>query len=241
MSLSEREKMVITLLKQKVPPKKVADQLGMSLRDVYRIKREEFGKDKAELTNELEALMLYSTGKKPVQVAITLRIPSDEAMLYCIKYNNLIHGGEFGNAYQMVKERGQLKELLDICEAMKIERFTVKDMVNASQMSGDLAEMEDRFLVVARDTKFYEDKENTVLRELGQAETKLARINSNIQAANVELARINSNIQAANVELARIMNSYQVYYNQNNTTYPNYTYPNYYNSNNKWGANVKYY
>ena len=72
----------------------------------------------------------------------------------------------------MVKGQGQLKEVLDICEAMKIESMTVKDMVNAYHMSGELAEMEDRFLVVARDTEVYEGKKNTVLSELEQAETR---------------------------------------------------------------------
>src|SRR6476620_5368237 len=116
MSLSDREKMVIRLLKRKVPPKKIADELGMSLRDVYTIKRMKFWENKAEitneLTNELKALKLYSTGKRPVEVAITLRITSDEAMQYYIKYNDMIHLGEFGNAYHMVKEQGQLKEVI---------------------------------------------------------------------------------------------------------------------------------
>ena len=230
MSLSDREKMVITFLKRKVPPKKIADELGMSLRDVYKIKGKKFGKNKAELTNELKAVKLYTVGKLPVEVAIKLRIPLDEALQYYLKYNDTdFHLGEFGKAYHMVKGQGQLKELLDICEAMKMENMTAKDMVNAYQMHGDLAEMEDRLLVLARETEFYKGKKNIVLSELDQAETKLTRINSNIQVGNAEIARIKNSLQAYNNQ------------NQNNTTYPNQIYPNYYNSGIKWGANVRYY
>ena len=44
----------------------------------------------------------------------------------------------------MVREKGQLKEVINICEAMTIENMTVKDMVNAYQMTYDLAEREDK-------------------------------------------------------------------------------------------------
>ena len=162
LSWTEKEKTVIQRYKKGVSPKDIAHEVKMSLRDVYKIIKKQFGEKKTELTNEVNAVMLYRRQDKdnmPVaEVAIKLRIPPEEAMQYHIKYNDMIHLGEFGKVYHMVKGKGELKGLLDICEAMKIENMTVKDMVSAYQMHGDLAEMEDRFLVVARDTEFYERK-----------------------------------------------------------------------------------
>lgn len=225
LSWAEKKRMVIELYKKYTPTKEIARQLNMSLRDVYAIIKEEFGEKKTELTNELKAVRLYIVGKLPVDAAIRLRIPCDESMQYFIKYNDMNHLGEFGNAYHMVKGQGQLKEVLDICEAMKIENLTVKDMVNAYQLSHDLAEMEDRFLTVARDTEVYEGRKNTVLSELDEAETKLTRINSNIVVANTELARIKNTFQnLPDVDEQR-------YANQNNSnSAPNYNYSNYYPS-----------
>jgi hypothetical protein len=227
LSWAEKEKMVIELYKQGVSPKEIARQLHMSLRDVYSIIRKEFGEKKRELTNELKALILYRQGKMPVEVAIKLRITSDEAIQFYIKYKDLIHLGKFGKAYHLVKGQGQLKELLDICEAMKIDNLTVKDMVNAYQLSHDLAEMEDRFLTVANDTVVYEGRKNTTLSELDQAETKLTKINSFIQVGNAELTRIKNSIQAYSNQNQINTNMNYGYSNNNPYYYTGYNYGNY--------------
>ena len=85
MNISEREETVNALLKQKVHSKKIADQIGMSLRDVYKIKRKKFGENKVELTNEQKAVRLYSTRKTPVEVVLELNLPCEEATQYYLK------------------------------------------------------------------------------------------------------------------------------------------------------------
>ena len=119
-----------------------------------------------------------------------MRITSDEAIQFYIKYKDLIYLGKFGNAYKLVKGQGQLKEVLDICEAMKIEKLTVTDMVNAYHLADDLAEMEDRFLTIAKHIEEYQGIKNTMLSEIDGANTELTSIKSEIQVAKAELTRI---------------------------------------------------
>ena len=56
----EREKIVIERYKEGVSPKDIAHEVKMSLRDVYKIIKKQFRKNKNELTTELKAIQLYS-------------------------------------------------------------------------------------------------------------------------------------------------------------------------------------
>ncbi len=116
---SEKEKMVIELQKQGISPKEIARQLHMSLRDVYKILKKEFGEKERELTTELQAIKLYKQKKYPVEVSLKLRIPPEEAIRYYIKYKDMIYLGKIGENYKVMK--GKLKEISLICDAMRRE------------------------------------------------------------------------------------------------------------------------
>jgi len=62
-SWAHKVKMVIKLYKKHTPTKEIASQLNMSLRDVYKIIKKEFGEKDTEQTNELKALKLFRQGK----------------------------------------------------------------------------------------------------------------------------------------------------------------------------------
>lgn len=219
LSWAEKEKMVIELYKQGVSPKEIAHRLHLSLRDVYKIIKREFGEKKTELTNELKALILYRMGKKPVEVAIKLRIPSEESMQYYIQYKDLINLGNFGIAYKMVKEK--LKEILIICEAMQRKEVTIGDIIRGFHFADELPEIESMHSAFTRTIGALREELDIMVFEKQQANNQL---NSLIQQAESKLTSINSNIQVGNAELVRIKNSLQAYnnQNQNNTNYYNY-------------------
>jgi chaperonin cofactor prefoldin len=235
LSWAEKEKMVIELYKQGVSPKEIAHRLHMSLRDVYKIIKREFGEKKTELTNELKALILYRMGKKPVEVAIKLRIPSEESMQYYIQYKDLINLGNFRIAYKMVKEK--LKEILIICEAMQRKEVTIGDIIRGFHFADELPEMESMHSAFTRTINGLREELDFVISEKQQANNQLQEVNSFIQQAQARLSSIITQRQNAEAELARINQSFN-YQSQNNNA--NYTNNNpYYNTGYNYG-NVRY-
>lgn len=225
LSWAEKEKMVIELYKQGVFPKEIAHRLRMSLRDIYRILKPELGKKKTELTNELK---LYSIGKRPVEVAIKLRLMSEEASETFIKYKELTYLGEFGKAYARIK--GKIPEVLTICEAIQRKEITIDNIIRGFHFADELPEMESMHSAFTRTIAGFREELDFVISEKLQACHQLREVNSLIQQAQARLSSIISQKQNAEAELARIKNSLQAYnnQNQNNSKFPNYGYSNNY-------------
>ncbi len=167
-------KMVIKLYKKHTPTKEIASQLNMSLRDVYKIIKKEFGEKDTEQTNELKALKLFRQGKRAVEVAIALRIPSEEAMQYCIKYNDLVWLGNFQTHYKRVK--GNLKELLEIAHAMREGVLTAGELVQAANMTDTLVEMQSHHLSLSNVVAVLEERKSKLDFEIELLEIKKAEL-----------------------------------------------------------------
>src|SRR6266542_92175 len=140
----EREKVVIELYKKGISPKEIAHEVKMSLRDVYKIIKKEFRAKEKELTTEHQAIILFLKGKRPVVVALKLRISLDEANQYYIKYIDSLYLGQFGQDYKYL--RGYAKEVAEVCFAIKNGGLTVKELLDGYHLERDLGQMEERHL-----------------------------------------------------------------------------------------------
>lgn len=180
--------MVIELCKQGVSPKEIAHQIHISLRDVYRIIKKEYGEKETEQTNELRAIKLFDSGKTPVEAVKELSLPSEEVTQYYLKFLDLTYLGKFGNDYEMVKEN--LKDVLVVCELMKEVGMKQNDLINAAYMVPEIAEMEIRHsslidLISKSHTEYTEIEAKKSLAEdsLREAEDNLAKIKFDIEMA----------------------------------------------------------
>lgn len=222
LDLTEREKMVIELYKKGITPKEIAHQLKMSLRDVYKIIKKEFGENKKELTTELKAIKLYRQKKYPVEVALTLRIAPEEATESYIKYKDLTYLGRFGDWYGRMK--GKMREVLMICDAMQRKEVSIDDIVRGFYLADELPEMESTHSAFSRTIDGFREELDSIVSEKEQANNHLQEVYSLLQQAEARLAGVNSQRQNAQAELTRILNTCQNY-----TAYYNANYPNYYN------------
>jgi hypothetical protein len=90
----EKERYVIYLHQKHKSYREIARVVHVSFSDISKIIREHYGypepqKDESQLSNETRALKLFDENKRPVDVAIQLGIPSDNAIIYFQKYQQL--------------------------------------------------------------------------------------------------------------------------------------------------------
>lgn len=188
--------MVIDLYKQGVSPKEIARQLHMSLRDVYVILKREFGEKNSELSNELKALKLYRSAAhpKPVEVAIKLRIPLEEANKYYIDYKDSIFLGKFVDSFNMIKDK--LREAVMICDAIRRGDATMDKIIQGFRIIDDLDDKHDEFRCLVRDVEIVSNKKTILISETQEAEGILSELKFSIEEAKSELARLNCEYQS---------------------------------------------
>lgn len=140
----------------------------MSLRDVCRIINKHIGDNKKkELTTEHKAIISFNKGMKPTDVALKLRITLEEACRLYHKYEDALYLGKFGEEYSNI--RGYVKELTEICYALRNGYLNIKQLVDEYHLARDLGEMEERHLYLMSSTQEFETRKSELesdVREL---------------------------------------------------------------------------
>jgi hypothetical protein len=90
----EKKQAVIYLHSKKKSYREIARVVHISFSDISRIIREKYGyevpkKDYTQLSDETKALKLFEENKQPIEVAIDLDIPTDDAVSYYQKFQEL--------------------------------------------------------------------------------------------------------------------------------------------------------
>jgi len=206
---AERERLVIEILEKGIPPKEIARQLKMSLRDVYKIRDKHCGyNEKKPLTTEHQAIMLIDKGKKPTEVAIELRISIDESIRYYNKYMDALHLGRFGKDY--VRMKGYINEIEEISIGIKHAGMSVKELVTEFQLDRDLGQMEERHLYLLKGIEDAENKKETLQNSIQGLESKLKQLDEEIGAAEHRLVVANDFLN-----YSKPNNGYNYNYSQN--------------------------
>jgi transposase-like protein len=104
----EKEKLVLDLLNQGKNTREIAQEAGMSFRDIGAIrdkatKEKEASKEQAEKISVLtQAYKLFSEDKTPLQVAIELKLEADEVNKYHKEYLKLINRDNLCQIYEEI-------------------------------------------------------------------------------------------------------------------------------------------
>lgn len=185
---AERERLVNEMLKNGNSPNEIAHQLKMSLRDIYKIINEYSGSKEKPLTTEHMAILLFDKGKKPPEVAIELRISLDEAMRLYVKYKQSLHLARFGKDYASMK--GYLKELSEICYAMRNGGLKPKELVDEYHLARDLGEMENRQLEIMRGNEALKSEKYALEADMAVLQGEKAGLEKQIKKLKPEVEEL---------------------------------------------------
>jgi DNA-binding NarL/FixJ family response regulator len=202
---AEKERLVIGLYEEGKTYREIAKEVHMSSGDISSIIKRHVGeppadpeKDKQqqqEQTIDTKVFKLLDEGKTPIQVAITLNLPSAEVTRLHTEYRKLIGLQELN---QLHKEIGD-----DIFEFHRTYKFIKGHGYVPSQLieaAGHLVELpllrSEREQLIQENQNLEKQKENRSI--------VLEQINENIAIAHQNLDSMNAGIQANAEELERL-------------------------------------
>src|SRR5215207_1100069 len=167
----EKERLVIDLYNQGKTIREIAEELRMSFRDIGSIlkkvsgEREEKQDIKESLSPSTKAYHLFSKGKTPIDVAITLNLSEVETTKYYEEYLNLKQLHELRMVYEEIG--GDIVHFLKLYKLSKEDHMNPEHVVNLLQMSnGYLPLLEQKYNRLTKDIDFLES-EKQKLKNLG--------------------------------------------------------------------------
>ena len=196
--VEERKKYVIELHKKGYTNREIAQELGMSSRDIVKIlkenkreekearereaqEKEEKEKERFFSSNRSEALKLYKKGTAPIDVAIALNISPEEATKIYYEYLSLANLSHLVHLHKKFNNKESFKEFTDLFIAKK--DITTKEIIEGMNM---VRECKFRILELEElNIKITEHKEELDLFEedIKSAQDHLAEIQSRVDSA----------------------------------------------------------
>jgi len=138
----EKERLVIELYNQGKTIRDIAKELRMSFRDIGSIlkkasgeKEENQEKEQSLLSPSTQAYRLFSKGKTPIDVAITLNLSEVETTKFYEEYLNLKQMHELKMVYEEIG--GDIVHFLKLYKLSKEDHMNPEHVVNLLQMSNE--------------------------------------------------------------------------------------------------------
>ena len=215
----ERESLVVDLLNKCTPSREIAKQAGLSFRDIGAIKKKaeeekEASKEQADkVTKSTQVYKLFSEGKSPVQVAITLNIREPEVVKFYVEYWNLVQHHSLGRIYEEIKDG--IGYFVRLYRLAKVARMDTPSVIRVLEIANnDLPMVEHKCERLKREVDDLEaEKQNSarILQDLSDQITYLRKICkeqslelTKIQLQKVRLEGLVDNFQNNNEEYAKI-------------------------------------
>ncbi len=189
----DKEQLVIKLHQEGKTIREVAQQVHMSFKDIGTIIRKIDGKvdDGVDLTSpETKALSLFSSGKKPIDVAIELNLSASEVQNLLEEYWALIDIHELAFVYHEIK--AYLPSFLKLFHYLKNNKMlSEKHISNVLRYVGnDLPQLTDRIQCLSNDVINLEDKKRNLLDKLIIWNGQLHDLGKAIDLKNQQLKRM---------------------------------------------------
>jgi hypothetical protein len=138
----EKEKLVIQLYNQGKTIRDIAKELRMSFRDIGFILKKTSGekeenqvKEQSSLSPSTQAYSLFSKGKAPIEVAITLNLNESETTKYYEEYLNLKQMHELRMVYDEIGP--DVMHFLELYKLSKDAHMKPEHVVNLLQISNE--------------------------------------------------------------------------------------------------------
>ena len=202
LSVDERKKYVIQLHKKGYTNRQIAQELGMSSRDIVkklkenereekeareREAREKEEKEKKRLfsSNRSEALKLYKKGTTPVDVAIKLDISAEEAKTIYHEYCSLTYPFQFLQVYTELNKNNSFKDFTDLFHRIKEKGLSIEEAIEGMELINDIAllkeEHQDRSNKISNLEKLHDSLivDNNFLKDQNKEMEK--RLNSTLE------------------------------------------------------------
>jgi DNA-binding CsgD family transcriptional regulator len=186
----EREQTVLTLYNQGKTIRDIAKELRISFRDIGAILKKASGElekkqvNKESLSLSNKAYRLFSKGKTPIQVAITLNLSEDETTKFYQEYWNLKQMHELRMVYEEIG--ADTVHFLKLYRLSKDAHMNSRQIINLLQIANnDLQSVEQRYKKLQRNLEYLKSK--TL-----DANITLEDLKSQIQNANqmLDLCRL---------------------------------------------------
>jgi DNA-binding CsgD family transcriptional regulator len=218
-----RERLVIDLYNQGKTYREIAKEARISPRDIRIIlnkvieqkksegSKEQQDNDDAEknqnqeqhLSLSAQAYKLFSEGKTPLQVAITLNLRESEATKFYKEYWKLKQLHHLNMVYEEL--RGDIEYFLKLYRLSKSKRIGVKQVVNLLEMSNnDLQAIEERFKTLRNDASTLQFRKHTLERNLYQLNNQIASTAKLLSSFRISCKRERREIEKLYSEKARL-------------------------------------
>ena len=181
----EKEQKVLDLYNQGKTIREIAKELRMSFRDIGAILKKASGEleekqdIKESLSQSNRAYRLFSKGKTPIQVAITLNLSEEETTKFYQEYLKLTQIHELRIVYEEIG--ADIGLFLKLYRLSKDAHMNSRQIINLLQIANnDLQSVEQRYKKLRRNVNDLESKEL-------DASINLVDLNSQIQNAKQRL------------------------------------------------------
>jgi DNA repair exonuclease SbcCD ATPase subunit len=181
----EKEQKVLDLYNQGKTIREIAKELRMSFRDIGAILKkasremEEKQDIKESLSLSSKAYRLFSKGKTPIQVTITLNLIEEETTKFYQEYWNLIQMHELRIVYEEIGP--DIVHFLELYRLSKDAHMNPRQIINLLQIANnDLQSLEQRY------QKLQQNVNHLEFKNIG-ASIDLVDLESQIQNANQRL------------------------------------------------------
>jgi hypothetical protein len=231
----ERERLVLDLYNQGKTIREIAKEVRMSFRDIGAIlnkaleeKKTEGSKEQGQDNNNGEennqqelhlslaaqAYKLYSEGKTPLQVAITLNLGESGATKFYKEYWKLKQLHNLKMVYEETK--GDIEPFLKLFKLAKRKGMGVKQVVNLLTIANnDLPAVEERFKILRNDISMMQFQKRIDERNLYQLNNKIASTIRLLNSFRISCGRERREIENLYNEKARIENLVTQFKNNN--------------------------
>ena len=179
LSMKEKDELIVRLLEEGKTNKEILKEAKVSCSRVTKIRKRLEGDD-GEPTIRNQAYKMYLDGKKPIDVAIELKIDNTEAARYWSEYLQLTR------EYTLLQIRRELKgdslPFVNLYGKMKKKHYRL-DQVEKALNIVDKIEAQSLYLIGL------EDDRRKCLQEINQLEIEIKRLNSDKSVAEYRIRR----------------------------------------------------
>jgi hypothetical protein len=205
----DREQQVLDLFEQGKRRRDIAKICRMNFTDIKKIVDSKYGpkqrkdESKSEISGYQQALKLFLSGKRPVDVSIKLGLSFEEVRKTYLQFLSL---NRMYRLKQIFDNLGNgIKPFLTLYDKMQKNNFTVDQITEAVNFVGSLPELEERHSTLINDIQNIEQRiqdSNSLAQELenqiNDAKCRLNYYNYLCEMKKKEIAALNFTINRKN-------------------------------------------
>jgi transcriptional regulator len=213
----EREQAVLDLYNQGKTIREIAKELRMSFRDIGAILKKASGELEEEegikdpLSSSNKAYRLFSNGKTPIQVAITLNLSDEETIKFYQEYLNLKQMHELRKIYEEIG--ADIASFLRLYKLSKDAKMNPRQIVNLLHIANnDLLSVQQRYQKLQRNVRHLEFKEIDLSINLEDMNDQIRNANQVLhfyrQCSRKEVSKT-LQLRNQNMELDRLLRDFK--------------------------------